>query len=345
MVRALSSSDVGSRVVVRRKVGPLYTDLLGYLKEITNDAVVVLTDSGEVRVPLDEVHRAKRIPPNPIARLEEAAASAWPAVEVQWLGQWRLRASSGYTGRANSVLPLGYPGMPLPQAVEHAEEFYRARGLPARIDIPLPLSARVVPAVTQAGWRVDCEVLIQTIALDRLIAATTGGCTLSATPSPAALAIISGRHARRIIAGPAGDLPRGDPADLAGAPRTLPEAAMHVLTAVPQLQFAEYAEPLARPAGIAARSPRASAESGSLLAMGRGAVTDGYLGLFAVETVEAARRQGLAQRIVGTLARWADSVGASTAYLQVESTNTSAIALYEKLGFRTHHRYVRYRKD
>jgi GNAT superfamily N-acetyltransferase len=303
-VLALSASDVGSRVVVRRRVGPLYTDLLGELKEITADSVVVLTGKGEVRVPLGEVHRAKKVPENPIARLEKAAATAWPAVEVEWLGQWRLRASGGYTGRANSVLPLGDPGMPLPTALARAEEFYRARDLPARIDIPLPLAARVAAAATECGWREECEVLVQTVALDRLIASTRPGteCELSPTPSSDALAIIAGRR---------------------GA---LPEAAMHVLTAVSPLAFCHLVE------------------GDHLLAMGRGAVTDGCLGLFAVETVEEARRRGLAQQVVGALARWAGEAGAQTAYLQVESTNAAAIALYGKLGFRTHHRYVRYRR-
>lgn len=301
---ALNASDVGSRVVVRRRVGPLYTDLLGELREITSDAVVVLTGKGEVRVPLSEVHRAKKVPENPIARVEKAAASAWPAVEVEWLGQWRLRASGGYTGRANSVLPLGDPGVPLAEALARAEKFYRVRDLPARMDIPLPLSARVVPAVVEAGWREECEVLVQTLALDRLIAATPPGaeCVLSPTPSPAALAIIAGRR------GP------------------LPEAAMHVLTAVSPLAFGH------------------RVDGDRLLAMGRGAITDGHLGLFAVETVEDARRRGLARQIVGALARWAGEAGAHTTYLQVESTNEAAVALYGNLGFRTHHRYVRYRR-
>lgn len=302
MVLALNASDVGSRVVVRRKVGPLYTDLLGELREISLDGVVVLTSTGEVRVPLNEVHRAKKVPENPIVRLEKAAADAWPAVEREALGQWRLRASEGYTGRANSALPLGDPGMPLPQALAAVTEFYRARGLPARMDIPLPLSARVVAAAVEAGWHEVCEVLVQTAPLDRLIANTPPGtgCTLSARPSPAALEIIAGRRGR------------------------LPGSAMHVLTAVPLLQFCEYAE------------------SGGLQAMGRAAVTDGFAGFFAVETIEAARRRGLARQIMGALARWAGSVGATEAYLQVESSNAAAVALYASLGFRTHHRYVRY---
>jgi N-acetylglutamate synthase len=301
-VLALSASDVGSRVVVRRKVGLLYSDLLGELREFTPAGVVVLTHAGEVRVPMAEIHRAKKVPENPIARLEKAAADAWPARELAWLGQWRLRASEGYTGRANSVLALGDPGLPLDEAIARATTFYEERGQPPRIDIPLPLSARVVPAAVAAGWTEECEVLIQTMPLDRLIAATPPGlgCTGSATPSPAALEIIAGRR------GP------------------LPPAAMHVLTAVPLIKFIEYAE------------------EASLQAMGRGTVTDGYLGLFAIETVPAARRRGLAQEVIGALARWAAEAGARTAYLQVESTNAAAIALYEKLGFRTHHRYVRY---
>jgi len=323
MVLGLNASDVGNRVVVRRRVGPLYTDVVGELREVTPADVAVLTRRGEVRVPLNEIHRTKKIPENradSIRRLERAAAQAWPAAQVEALGEWWLRASGGYTGRANSVLPIGDPAMPVPQAIERAEAFYRERGLRPRIDIPLPVGSSLIPYLTRADWREECQVLVQTIPLDQLIAATPlgSGTTLSATPSPAALAMISGRR------GP------------------LPEAAIHVLTAVPLLQFCEYAENPARPAGIAARSPRASAESGGLLAMARGAVTDGYLGLFAVETVEAARRRGLARQVMGALARWAGQVGARTAYVQVESTNTAAVALYAKLGFRTHHRYVRF---
>lgn len=302
MVLALNASDVGSRVVVRRRVGRLYTDLLGELQEITADGVVVLTAKGEVRVPMGEIHRAKKIPENPIARLERAAADAWPAVEVAWLGQWRLRASEGYTGRANSVLAIGDPGMPLPDAYAHVEAFYQARGLRPRIDIPLPLSARAVPAAVEAGWSEECEVYVQTLAVDKLIAVTPPGtaCTLDPQPSAAALAIIAGRR------GP------------------LPAAATHVLTAVETLAFAHYVE------------------DGELLAMGRGAVTGGFLGLFAIETVEAARRRGLAHEVMGKLVRWAADRGAHKAYVQVESTNAAAVALYGKLGFRTHHRYVRY---
>ena len=57
------------------------------------------------------------------------------------LGSWLLRADGGFTGRANSALPLGDPGLPLAGAVDEVEAWYRARGLPPMIVIPGPLGA------------------------------------------------------------------------------------------------------------------------------------------------------------------------------------------------------------
>lgn len=43
-----------------------------------------------------------------IIELERTAAAHWRGTEEQWLGDWLLRAAEGFTGRANSVLPLGF---------------------------------------------------------------------------------------------------------------------------------------------------------------------------------------------------------------------------------------------
>ena len=45
--------------------------------------------------------------------LERVAAAHWRGTEEEWLGEWLLRAADGFTGRANSALPLGDPGRPL----------------------------------------------------------------------------------------------------------------------------------------------------------------------------------------------------------------------------------------
>jgi GNAT superfamily N-acetyltransferase len=88
---------------------------------------------------------------------------------------------------------------------------------------------------------------------------------------------------------------------------------------------------------FAARSDRA---------VGRAAVTsapDGtrWAGLSAVHVVEEHRREGHARRLCEALLGWAAGRGATRAYVQVLADNAPAIALYESMGFVTHH-HVRY---
>lgn len=74
------------------------------------------------------------------------------------------------------------------------------------------------------------------------------------------------------------------------------------------------------------------------------AVLDGdWLGLHGLYVDPARRRQGLATALVGVLLERGAEQGATTAWLHVETDNVAAIALYESLGFRTHHtmRYLR----
>jgi len=72
--------------------------------------------------------------PDPrIEAIERAAARHWQAPETEWLGDWLLRAAGGFTGRANSALPLGDPGLPLPEAVTAVQDWYRRRNLPPMI--------------------------------------------------------------------------------------------------------------------------------------------------------------------------------------------------------------------
>lgn len=61
-------------------------------------------------------------------------AEAWPAPSSQDIGGWLLRHAEGVTKRANSVLPLDDPG-DLDHAVDRAERFYGALGLPTVFSI------------------------------------------------------------------------------------------------------------------------------------------------------------------------------------------------------------------
>jgi GNAT superfamily N-acetyltransferase len=71
----------------------------------------------------------------------------------------------------------------------------------------------------------------------------------------------------------------------------------------------------------------------------RGAATlDGdWLCVHSLEVDPDHRRRGLARQVLAELLDWGASRGARTAWLHVESDNAAALALYEGLGFRTHH--------
>ncbi len=81
-------------------------------------------------------------------------------------------------------------------------------------------------------------------------------------------------------------------------------------------------------------------DDGTPLAISRGAITPGWLGITAVEVTEAWRRQGLGRRVIAALADYAARHDVRHVYLQVAEDNAAARALYHQLGFTTHHRYV-----
>ncbi|WDZ85179.1 GNAT family N-acetyltransferase [Micromonospora cathayae] len=313
----LRQQDVGHRIVVRRIVGiregrPLFSDALGELVELSETHITLATDRGRLQVPRAEVHRAKRVPPasRPTAAamvaLEHAADAAWPAPVRGRLGDWLLRAADGWTGRANSALPVGDPDRPLPAAVDAVERWYADRGQPAMINTPLPLATPVGAELDARGWSARPLVLVQTVPLAKLRAAgpppdpAAPGAELTTAPSPEWLTIAAGRKGG------------------------LPDSARHVLTAVDQLRFA----------GVYV--------DGTLVAVGRGTVTGQgrWLGLSLIEVVPSAQRRGLARTVIRALAEWAAESGATDAFLQVEQRNTPAVTLYRGLGFTTHHTYL-----
>ncbi len=92
----------------------------------------------------------KEVPPTPSRRgephralsvedLQRVMVGAWPAMETARLGDWVLRASRGFTQRANSVVTAGSPGLPVPAALDAVERWYAARGLPANLTLAGPV--------------------------------------------------------------------------------------------------------------------------------------------------------------------------------------------------------------
>lgn len=317
----LGPADIGHRVVVRRIIGggadrPRFTDLLGELTALTPTELTIATRRGTFVVPLPEVHRAKRVPPRrratarEIVALELVAAAGWPAPETDRLGTWLLRAAQGWTSRGNSALAAGDPGLPLPAAIDAVVAWYAGRGLAPAVTTPLPASTRVATALQARGWRAAPPVLVQAAPLAALLSTLSAGperaapLTVSLEPEPSAPWL----------------------AVMARRKGPLPAAGWHILTAVPQVRFCH-----------------GYGDTGELVAVARGVVTDGWLGVSLMEVLPAARRRGAARLLLRALAQWADAEGADRAYLQVEEDNGPAVALYAGAGFTTHHTYVTYR--
>lgn len=74
-------------------------------------------------------------------------------------------------------------------------------------------------------------------------------------------------------------------------------------------------------------------------ASGVAAYADDWVGLRALQVAPDRRRRGLGLAIVGALLDWGAEQGATTVHLQVLADNAPALALYERLGFGSHHAY------
>src|SRR5665811_852016 len=129
----------GMRAVVRRRIEHGVTDALGDIVALDADTVSVRTRRGVEVIGRAAVTAAKEVPPAPARRgaphlaismqdLERIMVEGMPPLERAELGGWLLRAGAGFTGRANSVLPLGDPGVSLSEAVDHCESWYDERG-------------------------------------------------------------------------------------------------------------------------------------------------------------------------------------------------------------------------
>lgn len=309
---ALTANDVGARVVVRRVVPgagprPALSDVLGELVSLDATTLIVRRSDGElVTVATADVRAAKPVPPRrerwTIAALEAIAAPGWRGLEEHRLGGWLLRAGNGFTGRANSVLPLGEPDRSRTEALDYVVGWYADRGLPPLFQLPMPLAAELDEELAAAGWRSFNPSRFLIAPLDRVLAACpvrTDLPPVAHEPAPSE-EWLAGYHYR-------------------GVP--LPAAARSVL------------------ANAAAPTFASVRENDRLLVVGRAVVHDGWLGVTAVTVGAQVRRRGLGTHLMRGLVQWGREAGARHCYLQVAGENVAALEMYARLGFVVHHCY------
>ncbi|MER6923501.1 GNAT family N-acetyltransferase, partial [Streptomyces spiralis] len=278
----ITAADVGKRVSVRRSsepggTGEKFTDTVGVLTSWDDGVLLITRKGGEtVRIAESSLVAGKVVPAAPARRRGPAAtyaelagvtARAWRPVESERLGEWELRAAGGFTRRANSVLPLGDPGLPLDEALAAVRRWYGERGLPAYVQTATGAEGTqelLCAELERRGWvrEVTAELWIGALApvADR---AEGSGVVLSRTADEAWLA----RYQRKGVS----------------------EVALKVLGSGPSVWFATVP-------GAAGEAPAA---------IGRCVVDGRWASFAAVEVDPARRRQGLATDVMAALARQA----------------------------------------
>jgi len=129
-----------------------------------------------------------------ITEFERMAAAHWRGTEEEWLGDWLLRAAGGFTGRANSALPLGDPGMPAERAVAEVVAWYSRRGLTPAIVIAKRLHASTTALddlLVRCGWSAPrIPVMVMTACSETVACYQRDiGMTLAAEPDTEWLAL------------------------------------------------------------------------------------------------------------------------------------------------------------
>ncbi|MGW2045414.1 GNAT family N-acetyltransferase [Streptomyces sp. NPDC001858] len=324
----ITSADVGKRVSVRRlsdpgDTGGKFTDTVGVLTSWDDGVLAITRKSGEsVRIDESSLVAGKVVPAAPARRrgpaasyeeLARVAARGWPPVESERLGEWELRAAGGYTRRANSVLPLGAPGVPLDEALDVVRRWYGARGLPAYVQTATGAEGAQEPLCAELerrGW-------VREVTAELWVGALAPVADLAEAETEA------GAEAAGVVLAREADAAWLDRYQRKG----VSEVALKVLGGGPSVWFASVPGP----------------EGGAPAAIGRCVVDGRWAGFGAVEVDPAQRRRGLGTAVMAALARRALAEGASAAWLQVEEENAGARALYAGMGFAAHHAYHHYR--
>jgi len=235
---------------------------------------------------------------------------------------WRLRFTQGVTRRANSVWPnLSGDMLPLDEKIERVEQFYAERNLPSCYQIcPAAQPADLVQRLTARGYVGNARTAVQIAAIPTILqrSATVMGSKTYDIQICMPDCNAADENFYQIWYATYCQAEELD-AHKASIRREIIER----ITLLPDVQtgFALlYIE--GQPATLVL-----------------GIVEQGWLGIFNMATHLQFRRRGAASAILKDLVLWAQTLGATQAYLQVMEENRGARALYKNLGFETLYHY------
>lgn len=315
MARPLAAvPSTGTQVTLRvaTPVGPI--SVVGEIVEADEQHWSVRRRDGSVAVvDVTKIEARREVPPgrsvtSSVAEIQQVAAFGWRACETARIGDWLLRASGGFTQRANSVFAIGDPRVDLDAALGRAEQWYAERDLPLMV---MQTDGASPPGLTEhllaRGFEPRSESHLMTAEVSHV---------LRAMPDVLPAVVATGLEVR------VDDLPDESwYACYAESARPVTDSGRRVITEHPAVVFASLRD------------------GGRTIAVARAAVDARWAGLFAVAVVSDRRREGLGAAVTLAALKEAARRGGRHVYLQVEAHNESAVALYRRLNLRVHHDY------
>jgi ribosomal protein S18 acetylase RimI-like enzyme len=233
-----------------------------------------------------------------LSRVEDAGLNASAPPQQRWLDGWLVRFSAGKAKRARCVNAVAAGRLPLAAKLALCEEVFADAGL--------PLIVRITPMTVPT----DLDASLDALGLHRFddtrVMVLADLATLPASKLPADVALHAvglESFAQRVGA-------------LRGSPLAQRQAhGLRLINApVPFSAFELH-------------------HGGQLVCCGQIAIESDLVGLYDIYTAPAARQQGHARLLCHHLLAVARERGAHHAYLQVESDNAPARAIYHRLGF------------
>ncbi len=239
--------------------------------------------------------------------LERAAFNAWPAVEQKEYQGLVMRFANGYTKRANSANVLKLETADYPSLTEQVELFFKERAQPCTFRIPSYTQSEAFDQyLASSGYQKQSLTLVLNCSL------TVDGVNQTDKHLSQPFEVVS-ENANNWLE---------NYCQLSGQSLDNQSAHLSILEKI-----------------SSATNFALLKVNGEVVACALGVLENELLGIFDVLTREQDRGKGYATYLLSEVFKWALTAGAISSYLQVVADNSSAINLYQKLGYQQCYQY------